>query len=340
MKHLEEKKNDLITRAEELLNQAKAEERNLTEEEAKELETIRNDIRAIKKTLGLEDDIKAEKDLEEKKDTQEGENMTTEEKAKENAQTEERAFENFVRGYVVHERAGELPKTGNTAVIPTTIANKIIKKVYDISPILERADRYNVKGNLDLPYYDTDTSTITVAYQTEFTAMTSSAGSFKSISLTGFLAGALTKISRSLINNAQFDIVNFIVDEMAYAIKRFIEKELLVGTTDKVTGLSTLTNTLTTAAATAVTADEIIKLHDKVTNQALETSQSLLTQRKIKLTLQKRSEKRTDAAKTQQMSRCVAKSGERISPLGVYQCISRISASKNNHVKHFRKCPK
>ena len=72
MKHLEEKKNDLITRAEELLNQAKAEERNLTEEEAKELETIRNDIRAIKKTLGLEDDIKAEKDLEEKKDTQEG----------------------------------------------------------------------------------------------------------------------------------------------------------------------------------------------------------------------------------------------------------------------------
>ncbi len=265
MKHLEEKKNDLITRAEELLNQAKTDERDLTEEEKTELEKIRDEIKAIKKTLGLEDDINAEKNLEEKKEKkEETEEVTTEDKAKETEKAEERAFENFVRGYAVHERAGELPKTGNTAVIPTTIANKIIKKVYDISPILERADRYNVKGNLDLPYYDTDTSTITVAYQTEFTAMTSSAGSFKSISLTGFLAGALTKISRSLINNAQFDIVNFIVEEMAYAIKRFIEKELLCGTSDKVTGLSTLTNTLTTAAATAVTADEIIKLHDKV----------------------------------------------------------------------------
>ena len=177
---------------------------------------------------------------------------------------ETRAFENYVRGVVVNERDGELTKTANGAVIPTTIANRIIKKVFDICPILEKSTKYNVKGNLDLPYYDIDTTTINVAYQAEFTAMQSSSGTFKKISLSGFLAGALTKVSRSLMNNAQFDVVSFIIDEMAYAIKRFIENELLNGTTGKVEGLSTLTNSLTSASATAITADEVVKLQGKV----------------------------------------------------------------------------
>ena len=44
-KELVEKKNDLITRAEEVLNQAKAEQRELTEAEAEELAEIRDNVR-------------------------------------------------------------------------------------------------------------------------------------------------------------------------------------------------------------------------------------------------------------------------------------------------------
>lgn len=265
-KEMEEKKNDLITRAEELVNKVKAEKRELTPDEAQELAEIRDDVKKIKETLGLMDDIDrecgSEKKLVKNELPMEGENKMEEEKKVEEQET--RAFENYVRGVVVNERAGELTKTANGAVIPTTIANRIIKKVFDICPILEKSTKYNVKGNLDLPYYDIDTTTINVAYQSEFTAMQSSSGTFKKISLSGFLAGALTKVSRSLINNAQFDVVSFIVDEMAYAIKRFIENELLNGTTGKVEGLSTLTNSLTSASATAITADEVVKLQGKV----------------------------------------------------------------------------
>ena len=189
---------------------------------------------------------------------------TDEARAKE--EQECRAFENFIRGRVIHERAGELtPAQGSgQALIPTTIAKRIIKKVYDICPILERSSKYNVKGNLDLPYYDTSESNITVAYQQEFSPLTSSNGKFTTIRLSGFLAGALSKISRSLINNADFNIVDFVVDEMAYAIKRFIEHELLVGTEGKVTGLSTLTNSVETASSVAITSDEVIKLQDSI----------------------------------------------------------------------------
>ena len=267
-KELIEKKNDLITRADEIVAKAKAETRELTDDEAAELAEIRDNVRKIVKSMGLEDDIEEMK-LDEARECGEQEKR---EQAKESVEEmETRAFENFLRGRVIHERAGELtpstdPASGG-ALIPTTIAKKIIAKVYNICPILERSSKYNVKGNLQIPYYDTDTTNITVAYATEFSPLASSSGQFKSIELGGFLAGALTKISKSLINNTEFDIVTYVVNAMAYAIKRFIEKELLVGTTSpsaKVLGLSTVTKTITSAASNAITADEVVKLHDAI----------------------------------------------------------------------------
>lgn len=271
-KELIEKKNDLITRAEEVLNKAKEEKRELTPDEAAELAEIRDNVRRIVDTLKLDDDFRAlGAPLEKKKDETptEGETGMDEKKKQEQEQrdietSERNAFENYIRGRVVHERAGELTMTDNGAVIPTTIANQIIKKVYDICPILEQSTKYNVKGTLELPYYDETSGKIKVAYQDEFKALTSSNGKFTNISLTGFLAGALSKISRSLINNAQFNIVDFVVTEMSESIKRFIEHELLIGTPEKVTGLSTLNNIVTTASGTAITADEVITLHDAI----------------------------------------------------------------------------
>ena len=268
-KELIEKKNDLIIRAEETLNKAKEEKRELTDEEMNQLTEIRDNIRKIVESLKLYDDFENmdKKKKEEEKPVDDSAEKEQNERAIE--ENEAKAFENFVRGYVVHERAGELtPSSGSgQALIPSTIADKIIKKVYDISPILEKSMKYNVKGTLEIPYYDTTTDRLTVAYSTEFNELASHNGAFATIELTGFLAGALSKISRSLINNAQFDIVNFIVDDMAYAIHRFIEKELLIGTTNKVTGLKNISDTLTAAAANAITADEIIKLKDKIKDE-------------------------------------------------------------------------
>ena len=284
-KILEEKKNDLITRAEFLVKEA--ETRELTDDEAQELAEIRDDVKKIKEALGLEDEMRKvlEEEAAAKNDnvpTEEDEDMSAERACEEEkrsleqrALAEEKAFEAYIRNYSLRDSETDLTKGDNGAVIPATIANRIIKKVYDICPILERSTKFNVKGTLSVPYYDeaSPADHITVAYADEFTPLTSHVGKFTStITLTGFLAGALVKVSRSLINNSQFNIVQYVIDLMAEHIARFIEHELLIGTPAvvdpatpaKVLGLYTLTNAVTAASASAITADEIVKLHDAV----------------------------------------------------------------------------
>jgi HK97 family phage major capsid protein len=282
-KILKEKKNDLVTRGEALMEAMKT--RELTEDEAAELAEIRDDLKKIKEALGLEDEMReileseaeAKPDAEPKEEGEDVERACNEEKREleQRALAEEKAFEAYIRNRYNERSETELTKGDNGAVIPATIANRIIKKVYDICPILERSSKFNVKGTLTVPYYSEESpaDAITVAYAEEFTPLTSHVGKFTStISLSGFLAGALVKVSRSLINNSQFNIVEYVVDLMADHIARFIEHELLIGTPAnvgagtpaKVLGLYTLTNAVTAASASAITADEVIKLHDAV----------------------------------------------------------------------------
>ena len=259
-KELNEKKNDLIIRAEEVLNKAKEEKRELTEAEAEELAEIRDNVRRIMKTLEIKGEFdKMEGQAEEK------ESLPKDEEEERKCGDEERAFAEYIRGTITNERASNLTPASNSGgvLIPTTIANRIIKKVYDLCPILEKSTKYNVKGKLELPYYDESTQSITVAWATEFQDLESNVGKFTNITLTGYLAGALSLISRSLINNAQFDVVAFVVDRMAYDISRFIEDALLNGSGD-VTGLSTVSNVVTASSSTEITADELIEVQGKV----------------------------------------------------------------------------
>lgn len=178
---------------------------------------------------------------------------------------EERAFENYIRGAVEERADANLTYGDNGAVIPTSIANKIIKKVHEISPLYAQATKYNVKGTLEIPYYPADAKDVSMAYADEFTELESTSGKFGSISLTGFLAGALTKISKSLINNSNFKIVDFVVNNMSEEIARWVEGQLLNGTSGKVDGMvKGITETVTAAAASAITADEIIDLQETV----------------------------------------------------------------------------
>ena len=157
-----------------------------------------------------------------------------------------------------------MTKGDNGAVIPTTIIKKIIDKVHEISPIFAMATRYNMGGTITIPYYDDSEADIAMDYQEEFVDLESKVGSMKNISLSGFLAGTLTLISKSLLNNSNFDLVGFVIKKMAENIARWIENELINGTENKIEGLSTLIPGVTAAATNKITADELIDLQEDI----------------------------------------------------------------------------
>ncbi|MBQ8195406.1 MAG: phage major capsid protein [Oscillospiraceae bacterium] len=186
-----------------------------------------------------------------------------------NAQNEERAFVEYLRsGKGLETRAdANWTNEANGAVIPTSIANKIIEKIEELSPVFRLATKYNVGGTLNIPYYDETSGAVTMAYADEFEELESTSGKFLSIQLGGFLAGALCKVSKKLMNNSKFDILGYVIKKVAQAAARWIDGELLGGTSDKITGLSTVTQIVPAAASTAVTADELIDVQEAVLDE-------------------------------------------------------------------------
>lgn len=185
-------------------------------------------------------------------------------------QVELRQFADFVRGRIseMETREGEQVfdfSSSQGAIVPVSIAQRIITEVVEASPILAGATRYNVKGKLQVPVYGDHTEhNIAVGYQTEFQEIQDDAGKFTSVDLTGHLAGALSLVSRSLVNNADIDLVNFVVREMGRRIAIFLEGELLKGTNSKATGALSSTNLMAAGSTSAISADTLIDLQAKV----------------------------------------------------------------------------
>lgn len=245
-----------------MVEKADTEKRALSEEEAAAFDEAEAEIKALDETIAR---IKRMRDIPDEPDAAQGGDSGGADVLSE----EERAFADYVTGKVTELRAGEQNVTmgNNGAIIPTSIADKIIKKIKDVCPILERATMYNVKGTLKVPVWGKANTThdIAVGYQTEFTDITADAGKFTSIDLSGYLAGALVLIGRSVENNGAFSVVDFITTQIAEEVAAWIEGQLLTGTgTSAAQGALNCDNTLTAAGATAITADELIELQSKV----------------------------------------------------------------------------
>ena len=252
IKKLIEKRNALLDEMQAIADKAVAETRAFTEQESADYDAKKKEAEELEKTISRCQEQRSKTEL-----------IPNNNETKEEA--EKRAFEQYLRTGKIETRSETtMNVSDNGAVIPASIANKIIEKVVDICPIYSLADRYNIGGTLSIPYYDESAQAIEVAYATEFTDIESTSGKFLSIELRGYLAGALSKISKSLINNSAFDIVGYVVNKVAQAFAKWIEKELLFGTSEKITGLSNATQIITAAAATAITADELIDLQESV----------------------------------------------------------------------------
>lgn len=279
LKALIEKRNALVEEINTMFETAEKEVRALTEDEQSTFEAKTAELKALDKTIEGAKDVRSmgamDVPVEERKAVEADEKIED---------VEARAFETLIRE---NRATGEMVKSDNGAVIPTTIANRILDTVKQMAPLYSLATKFNVKGKLDFPVAK---DSIATTYATEFTALASSHVGFTKRTLDGFLVGALSKVSVSLINNSQFDIVNYVINKVAESIALFLEKEIISGAgTDKMTGV--LTDTLVKTVETTgdvPTADEFIAVQVEVPQayQAgcawLVSNETLLAMRKMK----------------------------------------------------------
>ena len=253
-KSMYELRNSKVNEMESIVNNAKNENRVINEEETTKFNDLKKEVEDIDNTIKMNDTVKK---MEVKKMVEDKKELSVEDK-------ERKQFENRIRGIVNTD--DPTTKTDGQVLIPKTIWDRIIDQVIEISPIFANADRYNVKGQLVLPKFDKKNSSIVMEYADEGTQAESGKVVIGQVTLNDFLGRALAKISKSLINNTDFDIVGFVEAKMAQAIAVFIEHELLKGTEGKIEGLRGIDAdmTVTSAAANAITVDELMDTQDKV----------------------------------------------------------------------------
>lgn len=249
-KELREKRDQIVEQMQAITDNAtNVEKRTLTTEEQQKFAGLKKEVEDIDATLEAMEQSRTLLPP-----------VKTPEKKEPVEDIEIRTFANIIRNRV----DANITKTANGAVIPTTIAKKIIDVAKDRSPLFKDAEKYNIRGTVSIPYVDTDNDNITVAYATEFTELEAKDTKLLTVDLKGFLAGALCKVSRSLLNSTDHDLTTFVVNKMGAALADFLDKQIIQGDSTHITGLSTATQIVTAKAATAITADELITLKNKL----------------------------------------------------------------------------
>lgn len=138
------------------------------------------------------------------------------------------------------KRAYSTAADSGLPIIPETTANQIIKKMYEVAPILQRCKIFHVPGNFKFAIEGTNDE---AALHTENAAINAASDSLGSVSLTGYEIVKLVKASRACSEMALSAFESYIVEVVAEAIARRIEKYIFTGTgTNQPGGVKTAGN--------------------------------------------------------------------------------------------------
>lgn len=263
LKELAEQRAEYVAEMQKIVDAAKEEKRAMAEEEKSKFDELEKKIKNIDETIAAE---QRARDLSLKVITPEKKTKTEEEEKRAQEEAEERAFIALIKGQPVEERAGEiqLMQGNNGSIVPTHIANKIIKRVKDMVPYMTICEVINTNGKLSVPVYSEDeTNAVKADYIDEGAELVDNVGKFKTIDLNGYVIGALALVSKKLVANTDINVLDFIIERVAEAMAEKLEEEYTSGTT-KIKGIISTTQVVKTASSTAITYDELVSLKHSI----------------------------------------------------------------------------
>ena len=256
LKALKEELNSVKDAKKALLNNAITEVRSLEDSENEELRQLNDKIEDLKSQIE-----KAEAELRSNSVEKIIENKG--EIKMDKKELELRAIENFIKNGVVEEEIRATnTSAGNTAIQPTYIDNEIVRRLEEVAPVFAKARMFpSTAGELKIPREDAQ-NLWEMGFVGEDADVPEKAFSFDTITLKQVRVGACVKVTQQLLNDAEIDIVSYVVDMLARRLGATLDRHAIVGTgTDDLQGLATLTKAthkVEEVSATALNADVLL----------------------------------------------------------------------------------
>lgn len=222
LKELREQRNSLLDKMDEITykvneNGTGKESRNLTSKESEEFEKLVNEVRTIDSQINELKNTKGQK--------------VEEREMVDNKLVEQRsALNSFIRNdrKGLEERAQYVNTTNDGDVlIPEQIADEILRKMEEASPVFEQARKYpSVNGTLKIAKENTDDQAGFVGENEEIPSI---ALKFKHVTLTQKRVGAAVTLTQQLLNDSAMDLLSYSADLLARRTARAVEKSIFKG---------------------------------------------------------------------------------------------------------------
>lgn len=254
-KELEEKREELVTEMEELLNKAKAETRAMNDDEVSRYEEIKKEIRNIDVTLEAEAEVNKVGDKKPAK--------------------EERTLDEIINEELrcILENRATAMNTGTNSeggfVVNSELVKEIIKELKDRSDVYKFFNATTIKGDTKIPK---KTSSGTANWVDENSEQDPT-GSIPNLTLVELKQHRLYResaITQQMLNSQEIDLKAFIIDDVVESMIDAVEAAIFTGTgTKQPTGLlSGITKKLSLEERGTITFDDMKKCKAKLKKAA------------------------------------------------------------------------
>lgn len=265
---LREKRAALVNEMNYIVAAAQTEGRSLNAEENQKFDAIENDVRSLGESAE-----KIERAEQMKKEIAAGREARAEQKEV----TKHEAFSKYLRhglGALNNEERSLVEQRGTDPQLTTPGSAGGFLVPEDFSNVLDVASKFtgeverlaqvlNTQSGATLPYPKVDDTSVVGAILSEGSADVVSDMTFAALNLGAYTySSKIVKVSYQLLQDAAFDLDAFLVNTLGERIARGQNAHFTTGTgSSQPQGLITAgSSALTTASATAITADEILTL--------------------------------------------------------------------------------
>lgn len=257
MKALLEKKNSLMTQAEELLQNCETEVRGLNTEENEKYENLVKEIEKVNEEIrAAEEENKKDAVVVEIKEEEKGEERNMEL----TKELEMRGIEQYLKKQDGEELRA-MTVSANGQLVPTYLHGEIVQALPEVAPLFSMVPKITpVAGTVRIAVED---NLGEASFVGESQSLSAVDATFKYVELKQVRAGAACEVNQHLINDAGIDITNYMQNLLFRRLGFALDRAMITGTgTDNIQGLDVVKTSHTTTCKVETAASSVIAIDD------------------------------------------------------------------------------